>query len=345
MSSNLRTEKAESSSEDFYAHWLSVLSTRISEKGISASVLAEQLCMSESAFYKRKSGRMEFGAREMLFLSKLLDVPLSKTELSGQHLPFEVMNLPGSAFNADLYIAGLGAVVEHYARPEWNQTARVRISTTDIPIFWLLAEPALAAFKLFAFETENIERIENNFSLEVQFEQRADWLGKAKKVADGYFNVNSEEVWGATPFKGILYQLLYLAEARAMSLEDATLIFDALKRLVNKIKSSSQKCEKSAESSFALYQNQFHSTTSIISVKSPEKEEVFVTFDNPNFVRSSSSSTCAYFDAYFERVQRAATRVNGRGLYSGRRFEQEILARIERTKKKVLMRLSETDGI
>lgn len=37
-----------------------------------------------------------------------------------------------------------------------------------------------------------------------------------------------------------------------MSLEDATLIFDALKRLVNTIKSSSQKCEKSPESSFAF---------------------------------------------------------------------------------------------
>lgn len=331
--------------KDFYTIWLSALAIRIAEKGLSAAELAEQLCLSESAFYKRKSGRMEFGAREMLFLSKLLDVPLSESELSGQYLPFEVVNLPGQSFDADLYIAGLGSVVEHYAKPEWNQSARVRISTTDIPIFWLLAEPALAAFKLFAFETENVERIEENFSLSHQLDRRADWITRAKQVAEGYFSVASEEVWGATPFRGILYQILYLAEARAMSIEDAKIIFESLTRLVGEIKNSSQKCEKVGGSSFSLSQNQFHSTASIISVKSPEREEVFVTFDNPNFVRSSSPSTCAYFDAYFERVQRSATRVNGRGVYSGRRFEQEILARIERTKDKVLRRLSVADGI
>ncbi len=46
----------------FYTIWLSALAIRIAEKGLSAAELAEQLCLSESAFYKRKSGRMEFGA-------------------------------------------------------------------------------------------------------------------------------------------------------------------------------------------------------------------------------------------------------------------------------------------
>ncbi len=302
-------------------------------ESFDAAAVAEWLNISLSAYYKRRRGEVAFTPYQVFRLSERFGLNTNTNGLP--ELRFQAGLLANTFFDANRYAGDLLAIVNHFACTLDAADTEVLVSTTDIPIFQLFAEPELAALKLYLFESARTEVPDAPFALADTLARRADFVDSAQKIAAGYSSVRSTEIWGPEPLQTLLAQLIQLARKRCLSAEDAHEIFASLYRVVSTLEASICSGTTPEGSAFELLCNTLHSSSSLIALRNGSDRRFFLTFDNPRYLQASNEAAYQHFETYFEELRTRAHPVQKRGRLSARNFCAMLVGQIKKAESKV----------
>lgn len=311
---------------DFMERWRQNLLAASEAQNESVSDTADWLGISKAAYYRRRRGDIQFSAYEYVALSRRFGLEMMPSTGEAPRFGFEVPLAADTAFSEGRYLQQLEAAVSQYPDPK---KVNVLVSTTDIPIFYLFAEPDLSALKRYLFglaiDTSNARR----FSLAVARREHAEFIFRAAAVSRAYRSAQREEAWGPSPLRSLIYQILLLVESAAICEADVEPLFTAIERVIDRLEASVSGHDELA-SKLKLWQNRLHATSSIICAESNGQGHLFVTFDNPNFFHSEGSEAVNYFQAHFEALRRRSLRVAGHGALSPARYARELRDHVAR---------------
>ncbi len=313
--------------EKEYSEWwrMNLIAASDAEEEIAGDT-ATWLNISKSAYYRRRRGEIPFSAYEMAALSQRYGLPMFPTTDEAPRFGFEVPMSADTAFNERRYLQQIENAVAAYPNPEKTQ---VLVSATDIPVFYVFAEPDLAALKRYLFGLAIDTSGARRFRLAVARKEHAEFIFRSAAVARAYRSTQREEAWGPSPLRSLIYQILLLVESAAISQEDCGLLFDAIDRVVDRLEASIG-ADQPNEPRLRLWQNRLHATSSIICVQAGGVGRLFVTFDNPNFFHSEFPEAVGYFQSHFEALRRRSLRVSGHGSLSPTRYTSELRDHVAR---------------
>jgi len=281
---------------------------------------AEFLGISKSAYYRRRRGDMPFSAYEYVLLSRRFGLDMLPNKEAIPRFGFEAPMEADATFDETRYLSQLEASSQLFTSP---MDTSVLVSTTDIPIFYLFGEPDLAALKRYLFGLAIDAKGARRFELDAARKTHAKFIHKTASVARAYEKTQREEAWGPSPLRSLTYQILLLVESSAIQLEDCRALFEAIKRVIDRLeKSLNGRSEQ--EGSLKLWQNRLHATSSILQFTGPSANRLFVTFDNPNFFSSEDPKAIAYFSGHFEALRKRSQRIAGHGALSPARYAAQL---------------------
>ena len=297
------------------------------------SETADWLGISKSAYYRRRRGEMPFTAYEFVRLSQRFGLEMTPPADRVPRFGFDVPLEADAAFDEARYLRqleGTAQLFEGYAEVE------ILVSATDIPVFYLFAEPDLAALKRYLFGLAIDARGARPFALARAHREHAQFIVRAAQVARAYRSADREEAWGPSPLRSLVYQVLLLVESAAVSPADTEQLFGGMLRVVDRLEAELTAPSESVPGKpraqdpsreageLRLWQNRLHATSSIIAVRSPTLERLYVTFDNPNFFASDDPRAAHYFGAHFAALRKRSLRIAGHGAQSPARYCAEL---------------------
>lgn len=312
----------------FTAAWRERLLAAISAAGLTREEVAKDLGLSVGPFYKRCSGRTEFSVAEFAALSARFHLPRSLQELRGHGIVFYPSRAAGRRFDRDNYLEGLRAYAARFAQSGGRSRARLRLLTSDLPIFWLLANPTLAALKLYLWERLGGRATDfgAGFDCDTAVHTDRTWLTAAGDIARAYATIDSEEVWGPYPLRSFYDEVRQLVERRDITLECFELIAHQFAIAIDDIRRCAASGRKSGGGTFSLRRNGRQGMSATGALKCGSDRSVFLTFDSPNHLTSAAPSAGTYFDQHFESVFAAAEPVS----LNGRLGPRRVVAAMER---------------
>ena len=298
---------------------------------------ADWLGISKSAYYRRRRGEMPFTAYEFVRLSQRFGLDMTPPADRVPRFGFDVPLEADAAFDEARYLRQLEGTAQLF---DGHAGVGILASATDIPVFYLFAEPDLAALKRYLFGLAIDARGARPFNLARAHRDHAEFIVRAAQVARAYRSADREEAWGPSPLRSLTYQVLLLVESAAVSIEDARSLFGGMRRVVDRLEAELSTATEPAGAAtpprgsahvgaLRLWQNRLHATSSIIAVRSPSIERLYVTFDNPNFFASDDPRAAEYFRAHFGVLRKRSLRIAGHGAQSPARYCAELRAYID----------------
>lgn len=313
--------------DDFLGTWIAHLRRAARQRGLGPRDVARLIYVSESSYHKRCRGTVQFSAAEFATLSEHFDLPTRPSELRGERLAFAVPPRRDNSFCASAYLNGL---TDFAAAASSHRDVRATISSTDIPVFRLFAEPALAALKLYVFDTAHAARLGRRFDLAAERSRWAEHDRALDVIARSYAATPTCEVWGGRPLEGLLHQIASLVRARALGSDDLAELVAAIRRVVAQVGAEASAGRKLGGGDFDLYVNRLHATSTTVTATVGDRALTFLTVDNPHFVHSDRRATHDFFASIFERVRGRSTAVEAGGGYAARLFTEDLEGRIGR---------------
>ena len=325
----------------FMEWWRLELIAATDAAGEQGAETAEWLGISKSAYYRRRRGGMPFTAYEFVRLSQRFGLDMTPPADRVPRFGFDVPLEADAAFDEARYLRQLEGTARLF---DGHAGIEILASATDIPIFYLFAEPDLAALKRYLFGLAIDARGARPFALARAHRDHAAFVVRAAQVARVYRSADREEAWGPSPLRSLIYQVLLLAESAAVSPEDAEALFAAMQRVVDRLEAElaaapapAGRARNAAPKAGALrlWQNRLHATSSIIAVRSASLERLYVTFDNPNFFASDDARAAEYFRAHFAALRKRSLRIAGHGALSPARYCAELRAYVAKGRERV----------
>ena len=328
------------SEQHFKLAWVRLLKDAMRGRKLRNRDVASWVGLTETAFGRRLNGKANFTLFEAARLSQWFGLPTTPRALAMPEFTFRPSPRGDSGFCTEAYLGGLEAVFAKYdavgagAPPPGT---RMRVTASDLPIFWFFGEPALAALKLYAFETGNGAYAREPADVSRACETQSALIERAADVAERYKAVDSRELWGHDPLSSFLDYLFNLARGRLISRGDTKLAIEALYRLAGMICEASIENQKSTGGSFELYLNSSHRTNTIIGVSGVAGNSLYLTFDNPHFLASDQPAADAYFEKHFRSAAQRAARVTGHGTFTARILRDELIRDIECAERRLTL--------
>ncbi len=325
---------------EFMEAWRLNLIAASDAAGEQGNETADWLGISKSAYYRRRRGEMPFTAYEFVMLSRRFGLDMVPEFDAVPRFGFDAPLEADTTFNEGRYLRQLEASAALF---DDGEGAHILVSTTDIPIFYLFAEPDLAALKRYLFGLAIDAKGARPFSLEAARKAHSEFIGRVASVSRSYRTAHREEAWGPSPLRSLVYQILLLVESAAITPADCTALFDAVERAIDRLEKALNQGPEDGGAKLKLWQNRLHATSSIVSLSNERSRRLFVTFDNPNFFASEDKRAIDYFAAHFDVLRKRSLRIAGHGANSPARYARELREQVQRGRRKAARLLGEID--
>jgi hypothetical protein len=223
-------------------------------------------------------------------------------------------------------------------------------ATQEITPFQYFFFPELTAFKLYTYgltvwELKNLEHQKCSMDL-----ISPDVMDKAKECARLYTLLPSTDLWSWGILNHSLNQIEYLSETKRFDPPELALkVCDQLLELLDRhreMASIGKKYFKSASTAasygdFFLHYNELVNTNNTILLKSPSLKLLFTTFGNPNFLSTSDSRTCKYFEHWFENTISRSIAISIHSEKNRNYFFNRLARQVNQLKKKIRLSLNQ----
>lgn len=175
----------------------------------------------------------------------------------------------------------------------YNVNSKMYYSAKDIPLFYTIGGTLLSKFKLYVWlnlliGTENQENFEK-FTLDQSL------LEYSTQLQSIYENAEVHEIWNDTTINSTLQQILYFFESGLLSHANALLLYEDLKKLLQKAEEKSSK----NTSGYHLYYNELLILNNNVLMSSPEKKSLFIPYTMLGYFITEDISTCNNASEYF----------------------------------------------
>jgi len=208
-----------------------------------APVLAETLDISLDSAYRRINGKTTFSLEEALILAQNFNLSLdglSDPHQQNAHFNFQDLQPSFESFNEYLDLL-LGNLQKLAAAPE----SLLYYSCLDIPIFFNLGSPQIAAFKMFYWMHSILEVDELQTKVFEPDIIPSFFLEKGKLIYDTYCKIPSIELWTTNTLDSTLRQIEFYNNAghiRSKEVNEA--LFADLKQMLERLNTMAERGTK-----------------------------------------------------------------------------------------------------
>lgn len=286
--------------------WNVAVRKAIKRRGLSVPQFSDGLSITRGMLYRRLRGDAGWPLSDYLTVSDRfgLDPALGRPGLT--RVRFFREDRP-TEFCPEAYVASLaqlGALAA--ATPRLH----LRVATTELPIFYLLAEPVLASLKLYLFEHTQGTGVTTRFEADAQTRHYAPLVAQATTLARTYVNLPREEIWGRAPLGDLLGQIEVLREDQLIPDEALAVICAALTRVLDRLDGEVRSL---GERRLGLWYQRLHTTNPQYQLLTDDQViHGFVTLNAPSFLTADGAAAEGLLSEHFAAARARATPLAGK---------------------------------
>jgi len=296
--------------------WQNRLKAYTKAQKITMAQLAEMLDLKPRALQRRFAGQTAWSLSEYLQATHITGLP-PIPEPNIIRLRYQDRTA-GTGFDESAYLTNL----EIAAEPLFQGTGSIDVSSTDIPMFYLLGCPLTleAKFMIFAGGKKMNQKFTSSF------------LARCDRLAKHYRETPRREIWGIAPLRTFIYQLEYLASLRLLDLQQLDGIFQELRALLSELET--QLLDRA--SGLILRHDDLRVTTTMYRVVPTDAPgTAYLSYDNPDAFATADIESNRWFEGHFKQLWDRTSALDSsrpiRNYFAG--VQQEFGRRIERIKE------------
>ena len=302
----------------FQAALIEAIKKRLPSDLKLAGILSSDLHITQSSAYKRIRGDIPFSLHEVIELCY-------KYKLSLDAILSPFPNKFESSFSgiqarssAREYLDLLESEVTTAARTKGTKAWYV---TNGLPDLYLFYFEGLTLFQYYTWEKMvwgNADWEDKKFSLDMP--DKTALLQQAKRIAHTFNQVDLQEIWNENILDSFFRQFLYVVESRLFeSNTDMRMVFEQMWALIDHLQSicvagkrfvPGESAGKRAAPSRHYYNETMQNSIFILK-KGQAREELYIVFDRPNYIKSDDPHLIAHSRSVLEKLRRRSLPLNG----------------------------------
>lgn len=308
-----------------------------------APIIAETLDTSLDSAYRRMNGKTNFTLQEALLIAGKYNLSLDGLSDPSQlnaHFSFQDLQANFESFNEylDLLLANLQRLA---ASPD----ARLYYSCLDIPIFFNLGSPKIAAFKMFYWMHSILEVDELQTKIFEPDLIPDYFLEKGQLIYDTYCKIPSIELWTTNTLNSTLRQIEFYNNAghiRSQEVNEA--LFEDLHLLLERLNTMAERGtkvinrvpEENEKDNYKLYESDIELTGNGALAMVGDYRKSFIGHLTFHTLTSEHPALNHKTQLWYERLVRKANLISSISAKYRYQFISHLEADLEQTKKRLL---------
>jgi len=294
---------------------LSDIQTQIPSNRSKVEVISEVLQIKRSAAYDRINGKKLLNFAELTLLCQKFNINLNEyLNPDSDKIEVNFPTLKDGTRSEKEFVDGLLnrlLLIQSLAEPE------IWYISSEIPVLDYFRYPKLTFFKLYIYG-KTVWELPHLKKQPFRGGQSYDdtYLSAFEKINEIYTALPSKEIWSTHLVDNTLSQLKYFAQSgRFANVADIFDILNDLMAMIDELELSAERGRKAFKNGdlggrFDLFHNEITHTNNVVIINSVSQKMVFATFDNPNYLESSSKDLWDYSAKWFAKLQKRAQSVS-----------------------------------
>ncbi len=267
--------------------------------------LAELLCLSQNAIYKRLNGTTPFSIDELIVLAKSYQLPVADWILGHNEDSIVAFKLPNRE-PIRKFGDYLNPILTDFRQLSKLKELKVWYAANEIPLFWYFYFEPLILFKFYMWGriTWNLPYMQGRKFKFADLGFNSEDREMLSDMTALYNDVESMEFWNDYILDTTIHQINFCIKARMFeSKEDLDALLDALTQLIQLIYETLQSGKKKRKGTLRVYHNNIAQTNTCILVDSLQHKAVYTVFKNPNIMISSSNRLVKETEEWFDNIK------------------------------------------
>lgn len=303
------------------------------------SCLMQILSLSRSVVYSRIQGDKPLTIEEINNIQQYFGLPGDYfTSMDNNHVSFLVGTMNGQPDHLNAFLQPL---LTQLRMLQTLPNIRIFYASNELPFFHYFKYPELACFKLYVWNmtTWQIPFFKNKpFDTAIIREHLAgEFETIATELHQAYGRIATTELWPLHMLDNTIQQILYVDQAKLF--KDPTTssrLFGHLEQLIRDLQDDVASGVKNASSggAFEVYHNEITFSNNLILVTHEDVPmQVYATYDNPNYITSTSPAILQYTRAWIQKMTDKSMLISGSGLRQRLRYFDRLLDKLNRNRQ------------
>jgi hypothetical protein len=315
-----------------------LIEQKIQPRKLSAE-LGDLLSIAPSAVYRRLSGETLISFEQLLLLIKHYDIPFGQLT-DPLAISFELPTLLTPPKKLMEFLTFLEKDLVELKR---DSASKIRFAALEVPLFYYLMFPQLAAFKFFMWrrtlwQSKNPALTKFSFS---EYTNDSPLQMQIKNMVDLYSTIDGEEVWNSNMFDITLNQMRYcLSAGLFQDPNDVKILIQNSKDLIAHFEMMAIKGKKTTDkdaASIKVWYNELFQNGMFILTETSSKSLIYNAFDVPNFMVSSNSEMYKVGLNFFNRMSSFSLDIMGANEVNRHQFFGRLSRKIDIFEKESLV--------
>ena len=325
-------------SQDIQKQLFTLIEQKIQPRKLSGE-LGQLLSIAPSAVYRRLSGETLISFEQLLILLEHYDISFEQLT-NPLAISFE---LPTLLMPARKLAEFLNLIETDLAELGQQGSSMIRFAALEVPIFYYLSSPTIAAFKFYMWQRSLMPLDNytlNKFSFK-EFTGDSPLQMHMKNMVDLYNRIESEEIWNSNMFDITLNQIRYCLNAGLFkNTSDVKILTESIKQLIGHFETIVGTGKKSTSDNAApirVWYNELFQNGMFILSETKHKKLIYNSFDVPNFMVSGNLEMYKVGLNFFNRMKSFSLDIMGVNEINRHRFFERLYRKIEVFEKELLV--------
>ncbi len=323
----------------FFAH----IKTKLPAHLTLVDEIAELLEISNDSAYRRIRGEKPIGLDEIQKLCSHYKVSLDQLlHLDTDNVLFTTNLDDQRAYNLNTYLSG---ILSNLNLIRSLPQAQFYCFNKDIPMFYFMQFPVLAAFKFFFWKRtvmNNPDLVKKTFT---GVEEDTDVLEKGQKIIRAYIQISSTEILNEEIVLVTLKQIEFYREAGLFATpEILSKVYTQLEHLINHLEMQAEVGYKflhgenvnAASAPNSIYINETLLGTNTIYVEAGDKQMTILNHSGINFMSTQDKRFCQYTSNNMRNIMKSSTHISVTGEKERSIFFNSLRGKINEKKKRLV---------
>lgn len=296
---------------------------KIGDKSLNDEI-ANILNISYDAAHRRTSLKAKFSFEEALELAKYFQISLNQFITSDQQIVVQKTSAVTETEDLQYFFQNNLSVFENLPL---SDEMTIYYSAKDIPFFYTLSDTLLSRFKIYVWM--NLLNAKQVFIPFLKFSPPS-FETNTKELRKKYEAQNVVELWNDMTVSSILQQISFYYDTRLLQKNEAQIILDELKELIEYIEQKTQSNPK-----FHLYENELMHLSNDIFFHHPKQSLFAIPTNMFGYILINDAKTCGETLNYFEHQIKNSKSMSTSGNRDRKIFFNKMYEQIENLKLKL----------
>ena len=306
--------------------------------------LADDLGLSRNTLYKRYAGYTPFHIEELIKLSEKYEISLdSQLNQSDNryefYFPFSRKSKPDPTAFLSNIARDLDLLIKSGKPSVWYLS-------DEIPFFQYMHFDLLFAFKLCIWgrliwsEESGMDRI-NPVELMEAFRHDQGLNDMREQLLHMYLTIPTMEIWSTPVVDNTIEQIRYLVYTGQLKekgmisaiLDDMDLLTDHLVDQATRAEKFPVNGDAKPRSALELYHNEMTHTNNTILTRCNAGKTIYMTYDNPNYMKCEDEGLCEYTEEWMINLQRQSMLISKTAEKHRAHYFQQIREKVAQLRK------------